>query len=212
MTAGTKARKFNSMITQFFFVLYFIILILSGLVVVGGRNPIHGILALILSFFTTSALLLMIQAEFMAMTFIVIYVGAIAILFLFVVMMLDMKLALSNLNSLTYSAIGQFVGFMLVIELYLILTGQWSAVVTQTDYQYYYSLIIWLDGMEYSYQAECIGISMYTTFSDVFIISSFILLAAMVGAIVLALGKQSSGRQGDSDGQLEAKSNLRWYK
>jgi NADH-quinone oxidoreductase subunit J len=103
------------------FFLFSSIAIASGIMVVSSKNPVHSILYLVLVFFNASGLLLLIKVEFLAMIFLVVYVGAIAVLFLFVVMMLNIRIAEVSENTLRYMPIGGLIGFIFVFEFFLII-------------------------------------------------------------------------------------------
>ena len=111
------------MIIHFFFYLFSIILLLSAAAVVSARNPVHSVLFLILAFFNAAALFLIAGAEFLAMILVIVYVGAVAVLFLFVVMMLDVDFAQLRSGFQRYLPIGATVGGVLFLELAIIFTG-----------------------------------------------------------------------------------------
>lgn len=94
--------------------------LMSGIMVIQSRNPVHSVLFLILVFFNSAGLLLLLGLDFFAMIFLVVYVGAIAVLFLFVVMMLNVKLAEINEKRLRYLPIGGLLGFLFLLEIFLI--------------------------------------------------------------------------------------------
>jgi NADH-quinone oxidoreductase subunit J len=102
------------------FFLFSSIAIASGIMVVSSKNPVHSILYLVLVFFNASGLLLLIKVEFLAMIFLVVYVGAIAVLFLFVVMMLNIRIAELSENTLRYMPIGGLIGFIFIFEFFLV--------------------------------------------------------------------------------------------
>jgi len=102
------------------------IAIASGVMVVSSRNPVHSVLFLILAFFSAAGLFVLMGAEFLAMILVVVYVGAVAVLFLFVVMMLDIDFAELRQGFLTYLPIGLVIGIILLVELSLVF-GAWLA-------------------------------------------------------------------------------------
>src|SRR5580698_5618655 len=111
-------------IPALFFYLFACVCIASAVMVIAGRNPVHSVLFLILAFVNASGLFMMMGAEFLAMILVVVYVGAVAVLFLFVVMMLDVDFAELRQGFLTYLPIGALIGAVLLAEL-LIVVGAW---------------------------------------------------------------------------------------
>ncbi|HWJ74305.1 MAG TPA: NADH-quinone oxidoreductase subunit J, partial [Kaistia sp.] len=108
-----------------FFYLFSAITIASGLMVVSARNPVHSVLFLILAFFNAAGLFVLLGAEFLAMLLVVVYVGAVAVLFLFVVMMLDVDFAELRQGVLQYLPVGGLVGLVVLVELVLVV-GSWT--------------------------------------------------------------------------------------
>ena len=106
-----------------FFYLFAAVAVASGVMVVVSRNPVHSVLFLILAFFNAAALFLMLGAEFLAMILVIVYVGAVAVLFLFVVMMLDIDFVQLRSGAVRYLPIGATVGIILAVELILIFGG-----------------------------------------------------------------------------------------
>src|SRR5512133_565804 len=107
------------------FYLFAAVAIASGVLVVSARNPVHSVLFLILAFFNAAGLFILIGAEFLAMIVVIVYVGAVAVLFLFVVMMLDVDFAELKQGFLQYLPIGSLIGIGVLIELVLIV-GAWA--------------------------------------------------------------------------------------
>src|SRR5271156_4119051 len=163
------------------------ILIASAVMVIAARNPVHSVLFLILSFFNAAGLFVLLGAEFLAMILIVVYVGAVAVLFLFVVMMLDVDFAELREGFLNYLPVGALVGAVLLAEL-LLVVGAWvigpSVAATAP---------IPLPGDINNTQA--IGLVLYTRYVYYFQASGIILLVAMVGAIVLTLRHKPNVRR-----------------
>src|ERR1700726_4608789 len=106
------------------FYLFAIVAIASGVMVIAARNPVHSVLFLILAFFNAAGLFVLLGAEFLAMILVIVYVGAVAVLFLFVVMMLDINFVELRQGALQYLPIGAVVGIMLLIELVFVF-GAW---------------------------------------------------------------------------------------
>src|SRR5271154_3217808 len=126
---GTRTRaaagtgRALPMIVDFFFWLFAVVLLISAALVITSKNPVHSVLFLILSFFNAAALFLIAGAEFLAMILVIVYVGAVAVLFLFVVMMLDIDFEELRGGFQRYAGVGATVGAVLFIELALVLGG-----------------------------------------------------------------------------------------
>ena len=162
-----------------FFYLFSTVMIASAFMVIAARNPVHSVLFLILAFVNASGLFLLLGAEFLAMILVVVYVGAVAVLFLFVVMMLDVDFAELKQGFLQYLPIGALIGAVVAIELVLVMTG-WtasSASIANTGAP---------AAPELSNTAA-LGQVLYTKYLYFFQAAGMILLTAMIGAIVLTL-------------------------
>ncbi|WP_026606675.1 NADH-quinone oxidoreductase subunit J [Methylocapsa acidiphila] len=166
-------------VATLFFYLFSTVMIASAFMVISSRNPVHSVLFLILAFFNAAGLFLLLGAEFLAMILVVVYVGAVAVLFLFVVMMLDVDFAEFKQGFLQYLPIGGTIGGIVLAELVLVL-GAWSigpgsiaSVTTPTP-----------PGMT---NTLALGRVLYTQYVYLFQASGLILLTAMIGAIVLTL-------------------------
>ncbi len=163
-----------------FFYLFSIVTVAAAFMVIASRNPVHSVLFLILAFFNAAGLFILLGAEFLAMILVVVYVGAVAVLFLFVVMMLDVDFAELREGFLQYLPIGGLVGVILLIELVLVLGG---ALVSPGE----------IAGAAPTPPADqvtnlaAIGALLYTRYIFFFQMAGMILLIAMVGAIVLTL-------------------------
>src|SRR5690606_27641850 len=105
------------------FYMFAAVTVLSGIMVISARNPVHSVLFLILAFFNAAGLFVLLGAEFLAMVLVVVYVGAVMVLFLFVVMMLDINFAALRQGFLRYLPVGLLVGAVLLVELFLVLGG-----------------------------------------------------------------------------------------
>jgi NADH:ubiquinone oxidoreductase subunit 6 (subunit J) len=226
--------------------------ILSGIMVIRAKNPVYSVLFLILVFCNAAGLLILIDLDFFAMVFLVVYVGAIAVLFLFVVMMLNIRLTEINENVLRYLPIGGLIGFIFLFEILLIIdqdmipivsfdtpntisafeilqyyitflllsiccllisfplyifsfsevlsqwSGKYSEISQKLDtlhtfpetYTYVYTeFVTWSNNIENITTIEALGQLIYTYYTYFFILASFILLIAMIGAIVLTMHK-----------------------
>ncbi|WP_137178636.1 NADH-quinone oxidoreductase subunit J [Roseomonas sp. AR75] len=176
------------MIAALAFYLFAAVLIASAVMVVTSRNPVHSVLFLILTFFNAAALFLLAGAEFLAMILVIVYVGAVAVLFLFVVMMLDIDFAALREGFQRYAPIGGVVGAILLLELLLVF-GTWQFASDAAGFR----LNPAPAGVD---NTRALGRIMYTDFVWLFQLSGLILLVAMIGAIVLTLrGKTSTKRQ-----------------
>lgn len=168
-------------IASLFFYLFSGLLIGAAVMVVSSRNPVHAVLFLILAFFNASGLFLLMGAEFLAMILIVVYVGAVAVLFLFVVMMLDVDFAQLRQGFLQYLPMGALISAVFFIELALVV-GTWQmapdALVLRKA-----AAATPIDAMN----ARALGRVLYTEYVYFFQAAGLILLVAMIGAIVLTL-------------------------
>jgi NADH-quinone oxidoreductase subunit J len=167
------------MIAALFFYLFAGICVASAFMVIAGRNPVHSVLYLILAFVNASGLFVMMGAEFLAMILIVVYVGAVAVLFLFVVMMLDVDFAELKQGALQYLPIGLLIAGIFLAELFLVV-GAWviGPGVPQAIVAPIPSNIS---------NTEAIGLVLYTQYIYFFQAAGMILLVAMIGAIMLTL-------------------------
>lgn len=153
-----------------------VIVTVAALGVIVSRNPVHSVLFLILAFFTSAGLLVLIGAEFLAMLLVVVYVGAVAVLFLFVVMMLDVDFVELKQGTLEYWPIALFAGAILFGEIALVSFGRGVETPGRFDPS---------PGAETN--AEAIGAVLYTDYLLLFQLAGIVLLIAMIGAIVLTL-------------------------
>jgi NADH-quinone oxidoreductase subunit J len=183
------------MITTLLFYLFAAILLASAAMVVSARNPVHSVLFLILAFFNAAALFLIAGAEFLAMILVIVYVGAVAVLFLFVVMMLDVDFEELRTGYQRYLPVGATVGVVLFIELALV-TGGWT--LAPSAVQLRMSPVP--TGVS---NTEAIGRILYTDYVFLFQTAGLILLVAMIGAIVLTLRDRKTSRHQDINRQTE---------
>lgn len=165
------------MIATLAFYLFATIAVASGVMVIAARNPVHSVLFLILAFFNSAGLFVLLGAEFLAMILVVVYVGAVAVLFMFVVMMLDINFVEMRQGFLQYLPIGALIGLILLAELVLVLGG-WIL----TPEQIAAGTAPPEPGLT---NTHSIGMVLYTDYLYLFQGSGLVLLVAMVGAIVL---------------------------
>jgi NADH-quinone oxidoreductase subunit J len=166
-------------VATLFFYLFACLCVASAFMVIAARNPVHSVLYLILTFVNAAGLFVMLGAEFLAMILIVVYVGAVAVLFLFVVMMLDVDFAVLKQGVLQYLPIGMLIGGIFLAEL-LLVVGVWTI---GPDVSHSVAAPI----APKMSNIEAIGLVLYTRYVYFFEAAGIILLVAMVGAIVLTL-------------------------
>ena len=162
------------------FYVFSLVAVLSALMVISARNPVHSVLFLILSFVNASGLFVLLGAEFLAMILVIVYVGAVAVLFLFVVMMLDINFVKLREGFLQYLPFGALLGIVLIVELgILFLTRSFS--------ENSLSKFVESPMINEIENTKLIGQVLYTDYFYLFQISGLILLVAMVGSITLTL-------------------------
>ena len=169
------------------FYVFSVVLLLSAGMVVTGRNPVHSVLFLILAFFNAAALFLIAGAEFLAMILVIVYVGAVAVLFLFVVMMLDVDFAQLRGGFQRYLPVGVTVGAVLFLELAIIFTG-WKFAPESVGLRMSPAPVNMSN-------TEALGRLIYTHYIFLFQTAGLILLVAMIGAIVLTLRARQGVRR-----------------
>jgi len=181
-------------VAALFFYLFAGLCVASAFMVIAAKNPVHSVLYLILAFVNAAGLLVMMGAEFLAMILIVVYVGAVAVLFLFVVMMLDVDFAELKQGMLQYLPIGMLIGGIFLAEL-LLVVGAWAIgpSVPQAIMARIPANIP---------NTEAIGLVLYTRYVYFFEAAGMILLVAMVGAIVLTLRHKERVRRQDISEQV----------
>lgn len=171
------------MIADYIFYLFSAMVLFSALMVITARHPVHAVLFLILAFFNSAGLMILLGAEFLAMLLVVVYVGAVAVLFLFVVMMLDVDMTVFRQNYSKFLPLGLFVALVLVAEL-LVALGSWGEIE---------SAHLLIKGMSATAtptnitNTQALGNLLYTHYFLAFQIAGMILLVAMIGAITLTL-------------------------
>ncbi len=162
-----------------FFYLFAGVCVASAVMVVTSRNPVHSVLFLILAFVNAAGLFVLLSAEFLAMILVVVYVGAVAVLFLFVIMMLDVDFAELRQGFLEYLPVGLLIGAIFLAEL-LLVVGGWAISPTISK-----SITAPIPGTMTN--TEAIGMVLYTRYIHYFQLAGIVLLVAMIGAIVLTL-------------------------
>jgi NADH-quinone oxidoreductase subunit J len=164
-----------------FFYLFSAVLLASGLMVVAAKNPVHSVLFLILAFVNAAGLFVLLGAEFLAMILVVVYVGAVAVLFLFVVMMLDVDFVELRQGFLDYLPVGALVGLVVLGELLLVLAS-WAFAPEAGA-----AAAAPIPPLASETNTQAIGELLYTRYIYFFQAAGMVLLVAMVGAIVLTL-------------------------
>ena len=176
------------LIATLFWYLFAAVLVGSATAVVTARNPVHSVLFLILAFFNAAALFLLAGAEFLAFVLVIVYVGAVAVLFLFVVMMLDVNVSEAREGFQRYAPVGGAVGVVLLVELLVFVLG-W-----QVSPQAGVRMAPMLPGVS---NTVALGEVLYTRYVFLFQGAGLILLVAMMGAIVLTLRERNASRHQD---------------
>ena len=179
------------------FYLFAIITVASAVMVISARNPVHAVLFLILAFFNSAGLFVLLGAEFLAMILVVVYVGAVAVLFMFVVMMLDISVAELRQGFLQYLPLGGVVGLILLLELAVIVGG----FVTSSDISGHIEAPI--PPPTEMANTEAIGHLLYTKYVYFFQSAGMILLVAMIGAIVLTHRSRDGVKKQNINRQLD---------
>jgi len=174
----------------FAFYLFAGLLLTSGLMVITAKNPVHSVLWLILAFFNAAGLFILLGAEFLAMLLVIVYVGAVAVLFLFVVMMLDIDFKALQRGALKNLPLGLAVSGVILAEVLLVASG-WTAGQGVIVHE---ALAGPPPGMT---NTQWIGSQLYTRYFFVFSMSGLILLAAMIGAIVLTHRRRVGNKRQD---------------
>ncbi len=171
------------------FYLFAAVTVAAGVMVISARNPVHSVLFLILAFFNAAGLFVLMGAEFIAMVLVIVYVGAVAVLFLFVVMMLDINFVELRQGFLQYLPIGALIGIVLMAELVLVFAG-WAFAPEET--------VILASPTPPAAEAtntHALGKILYTDYIYAFQAAGVILLIAMIGAIVLTLRAREGVRK-----------------
>jgi NADH-quinone oxidoreductase subunit J len=186
--------------TTAMFYFFAAILVFAGLRVITARNPVHAALFLVLAFFTAAGLWILLEAEFLAITLVLVYVGAVMVLFLFVVMMLDINLDKLREGFWDYLPLAGFISVLLVIEMVLILGSRhFGLEVMGTPVPH---------AADYSNTKE-LGRILYTEYVYAFELAAVILLVAIVAAIALTLRRRKDSKYLDPAEQVKVKRNDR---
>jgi len=172
------------------FYLFAAVAVASGVMVIASRNPVHGVLFLILAFFNAAGLFVLMGAEFLGMILVIVYVGAVAVLFMFVVMMLDINFTELRQGFLQYLPVGGLIGFVLLVELLLVLGG-WAVEPGGLKG----AAVDPIPPLDQVANTRALGHVLYTKYIYLFQGAGLILLVAMIGAIVLTLRSRPGVRR-----------------
>ena len=175
------------------FYLFSAVLLFAGLRVITARNPVHGVLFLVLAFFTAAAIWLLLRAEFLAIALVVVYVGAVMVLFLFVVMMLDINIERVREGFWRNLPLALVVGVIMVWEMIAVVAYRYWGTGTPTEPPPGYS------------NTKALGRVLYTDYAYAFEIAGVVLLVAIIAAIALTLRKRKDSRSQDPSQQVRAR-------
>ena len=176
------------------FYVFGFVMLASAVCVITARNPVHAALFLVLAFFTSSAIWLLLRAEFLAITLVLVYVGAVMVLFLFVVMMLDVNLERLREGFWQYLPLGAAVGVLMAAEMAAVLYGRWSGLVAPPK------------GLPAGYSnTKALGRLVYTDYAYAFELAAVVLLVAIIAAIALTLRRRKDSRSQDPSQQVKAR-------
>jgi NADH-quinone oxidoreductase subunit J len=171
------------------FWLFSLVAVASGVMVIAARNPVHSVLFLILAFFNGAGLFVLMGAEFLALILVIVYVGAVAVLFLFVIMMLDINFVELRQGFLQYLPIGALIGLVLFVELIFVF-GAWEVASNVAT-----ALAAPAPTSAHMTNTAALGEILYTRYIYAFQAAGMILLVAMIGAIVLTLRPRQDVRR-----------------
>lgn len=190
------------MIEALVFYMFALTAVASGVMVISAKNPVHSVLFLILTFFNAAGLFVLLGAEFLAMLLVVVYVGAVAVLFLFVVMMLDINKVEIRQGFLQYLPVGGLIGGILMVEL-LLIVGGWQF---QPDVSA--AIAAAAPSPELVSNTEALGSLLYTRFVYLFQAAGAVLLVAMIGAIALTHRKRKGVKKQNIATQIARENSI----
>jgi NADH-quinone oxidoreductase subunit J len=185
------------MIPSLFFYVLSAVLVLSAVMVISARNPVHAVLFLILAFFNAGGLFVLLGAEFIAMILVIVYVGAVAVLFLFVVMMLDINFGELRRGMGRYLPLSGLVGTVMLVEFFWVFS-QWTV-----DERKAAPAAHMLHAPAQVENTRALGQVLYTHYAYIFQLSGLVLLVAMIGAITLTLRHRPNVRRQDVSSQVD---------
>jgi NADH-quinone oxidoreductase subunit J len=173
------------------------VMIVAGIMVVFARHPVRSVLWLILAFFSAAGLFVLLGAEFLAMILMIVYVGAVAVLFLFVVMMLDVDFAALRQGMSEYLPLGALIGAVLLVEI-ILGVGAWTASQAAADLR-----VNAAPAIDEMHNTRALAQIIYDDYGYLFQAAGLILLVAMIGAIVLTLRHRDGVRRQDVTAQMQ---------
>ena len=179
------------------FYLFAALVVYAALRVITARNPVHAVLHLVLAFFASAGIWMLLEAEFLAIVLVLVYVGAVMVLFLFVVMMLDVNIAALREGFTGYAPIGILIAGVMAVLMYMVLGKGFEGIPEATRH-----------GADYS-NTEALGRVLYTTYLYPFELAAVILLLAIVAAITLTMRKRPGLKQQDVGKQVAVKAKDR---
>ncbi|OBZ96284.1 NADH:ubiquinone oxidoreductase subunit J [Pararhizobium polonicum] len=179
-----------------FFYLFSFVAVASAFMVISARNPVYSVLFLILTFFNSAGLFLLTGAEFLAMILLVVYIGAVAVLFLFVVMMLDIDFTQLRSGVLEYAPVGALIGLVLAAELIIVVGG------SSVSPEIAKTISMPIPAIADRTNTAALGDVLYTHYVYFFQIAGLVLLVAMIGAIVLTLRHRDNIKRQDIPTQV----------
>jgi len=188
-------------IEVFLFYIFSSLAIICGIMVISSRNPVFSVLFLVLVFCNAAGLLLLLETDFLAMLFLIVYVGAIAVLFLFVVMMLNVRITILKESVLRYLPIGGLILFIFFFEVGSVINGDlvpfFSSKLACFENDFLIlnqdlKTTLWTNQIDPTTNVAALGEVLYTYYVYCFIIASLILLVAMIGAILLTMRKRTN--------------------
>nr|YP_009675960.1 NADH dehydrogenase subunit 6 [Porella platyphylla]QDE12770.1 NADH dehydrogenase subunit 6 [Porella platyphylla] len=183
--------------TTILFYVFVVLASVSGAMVIRAKNPVHSVLFLILVFRNTSGLLVLLGPDFFAMIFLVVYVGAIAVSFSFVVMMLHIRIEEIHENVLRYLPVGGIIGLIFLLEIFLMVDNDYIPILPTKSGATYLTYTVYAGKIHSWTNSETLGNLLYTTYFFLFLVSSPISLVALIGAIVLTMHKTTRVKRQD---------------
>ncbi|UJW73326.1 NADH-quinone oxidoreductase subunit J [Rhizobium sp. SL42] len=179
-----------------FFYLFAIVAVVSAFMVISARNPVHSVLFLILTFVNAAGLFLLTGAEFLAMILLVVYVGAVAVLFLFVVMMLDIDFTELRAGAAKYAPMASLIGLIVAAQLVFVIGGSVISPAAKD------AIALPIPALSERQNTQALGDVLYTNYIFYFQIAGLVLLVAMIGAIVLTLRHRENIKRQDISRQV----------
>ncbi len=187
------------MIEKVIFYVFAAILLLAAVFVITARNPVHSALSLVLAFFTSAALWLLVEAEFLGIALVLVYVGAVMVLFLFVVMMLDINLAVLREGFARYLPLGALVGVVMLLEMLLVIGA------SQVDLPGFASEAAGTLSDQGGNNIRMLGSVLYTVYVYPFELAAIVLLLAMIAAIMLTHRRRGGTKHQDISAQVRTR-------